>query len=234
MKKILFLVVFVFINCTSFSQTMVLKRSNGAIDYVQLNNTVEITFSTQNSCQIVTTVLYGGKTYNTVQIGAQCWLKENLNIGTRIAGSSDQTDNNTIEKYCYDDLETNCDTYGGFYQWAEAVQYKNGATNTASPSPVFSGNVQGICPSGWHIPTYDEFQVLSTYVSNNGNALKEVGQGNGYNIGTNTSGFSALLSGYRETDGYTRYIGEFTQFWSIYEYNGSLVWTMRLWYDGVI
>ena len=51
----------------------------------------------------------------------------------------------------------NCTTYGGLYQWAEAVQYKNGATNATSPSPAFSGNVQGICPTGWHIPTSAEF-----------------------------------------------------------------------------
>jgi len=38
---------------------------------------------------------------------------------------------------------------------------KNGATNTTSPSPAFSGNVQGICPNGWHIPTAAEFYTLS-------------------------------------------------------------------------
>jgi uncharacterized protein (TIGR02145 family) len=147
----------------------------------------------QKPCPNLATVVYAGKTYNTFAIGEQCWLKENLDVGTRINGALEQTNNSIIEKYCYGDLDANCTTYGGFYQWAEAVQYKNGATNTSSPSSAFTGNIQGICPTGWHIPTYTEFQDLQNTVSNISNALKAIGQG----TGTNTSGFSALLAGYR-------------------------------------
>jgi hypothetical protein len=68
------------------------------------------------------TVTYAGKTYNTVQIGKQCWLKENLDVGTRINGSVNQTDNGTIEKYCYNDDPANCTTYGGLYTWNESMQ----------------------------------------------------------------------------------------------------------------
>ncbi len=46
-------------------------------------------------------VEFEGQTYNTVEIGTQCWFAENLNRGTRINGSEDQTNNDTIEKYCY-------------------------------------------------------------------------------------------------------------------------------------
>ena len=56
---------------------------------------------------------YGGYEYHTVKIGDQCWLKENLNIGTRINGIQGQQNNQTIEKYCYDDNEANCNSYGG-------------------------------------------------------------------------------------------------------------------------
>ena len=155
-----------------------------------------------------------GHVYNTIQIGDQCWLKENLDIGTRIDGTSDQTDNGTIEKYCQSNDETNCDTYGGLYQWAETVQYQNGATNTTSPSPAFSGNVQGICPTGWHIPTLAEFQTLKDAVNGNGNALKREDQGTGSGAGTNTSGFSALLAGYRYNDGTFFSLHGTTGYWS--------------------
>jgi uncharacterized protein (TIGR02145 family) len=178
----------------------------------------------QNPCPNVATVVYAGKTYNTVAIGDQCWLKENLDVGTRINGSLEQTNNSVIEKYCYNDDPANCTTYGGLYQWAEAVQYKNGATNTTSPSPAFTGNVQGICPSGWHIPTYAEMQTLATTVGNDGNSLKAVGQG----TGTNTSGFSALLAGYRSIYGGFNDLGPFADFWSSTEGSASSVYYMSL------
>jgi hypothetical protein len=54
-------------------------------------------------CVGIPTVEYEGKTFNTVQIGTQCWLKENLDIGTRINGDQNQTNNVVIEKYCYND-----------------------------------------------------------------------------------------------------------------------------------
>ncbi|KUG25952.1 sclb protein [hydrocarbon metagenome] len=136
-------------------------------------------------CPGTETVDYGGQTYNTVMIGAQCWLKENLNVGTRIDGSQDQADNATIEKYCYDDNENNCDEYGGLYQWDEMMQY----TTTEG--------TQGICPTGWHIPSSTELTTLTNSVSDDGNALKAVGEGSGAGAGTNISSFTALFSGHR-------------------------------------
>ncbi len=55
--------------------------------------------------------------YTTVKIGTQCWMAENLNIGTMVNGSSDQLNNSTIEKYCYSNNTAYCDVYGGLYQW---------------------------------------------------------------------------------------------------------------------
>ena len=152
-----------------------------------------------------------GKVYNTVQIDTQCWLKENINVGTiMIKGSQDQTNKGIIEKYCYGDDLNNCATYGGLYQWAEAVQYQNGATNSTSASPALTGNIQGICSIAWHIPSKAEFQTLesSVKVNNNSNTLKAIGQGYGSGVGTNTSGFSALLAGTRNTNG-GHYYGDF-------------------------
>jgi uncharacterized protein (TIGR02145 family) len=99
-----------------------------------------------------------GKTYNTVAIGSQCWMAENLNIGTRIDGGVSQSQNTPveiIEKYCYSDLETNCDIYGGLYQWDEMMQYST------------TESVQGICPDGWHIPSDAEWTLLKNYIRSN-------------------------------------------------------------------
>jgi uncharacterized protein (TIGR02145 family) len=154
-----------------------------------------------DTCEIGT-VEYGGKIYTTVQIGNQCWLKENLDIGVMIQATDTAKNNGTIEKYCYGDNPVNCSTDGGLYLWNEAMQY--------STTP----GVQGICPPGWHIPSHTEFLALSSTVGGDGNALKAVDQGAGAGAGTNTSGFSALLAGYRYAAGnFTGRIGH-SVFWS--------------------
>jgi len=189
--------------------------SNVVGSSLDIGNLVVDIPTTGSSCPSTPTVEYAGKTYNTVQIGTQCWLKENLDIGTMIQGNEDATNNGVIEKYCYANNANNCNTYGGLYQWAETVQYKNGATNTTSPSAAFSGNVQGICPTGWHIPTLAEFETLAEAVNNDGNGLKAIGQGCGYGPGTNTSGFSALLAGYRYYyNSFFTNLRDYTYFWS--------------------
>ncbi|MFI5253558.1 MAG: FISUMP domain-containing protein [Bacteroidota bacterium] len=128
------------------------------------------------------TITYTGRTYHTVRIGSQCWLKENLDVGTMIDSNQIQTDNGVIEKYCYNNDTAKCTTYGGLYQWDEAMKY-----HTTDGS-------QGICPAGWHIPTYLEFNKLLITVNYDINSLKAVGQGKYQEAGTNTSGFSALVA----------------------------------------
>jgi len=165
-----------------------------------------------STCVGIPTVTYGGKTYHTVQIGNQCWLQENINIGSMILGSNNQTNNGTIEKYCYDNDTANCTTYGGLYQWREAIGYAD------------TGLVQGICPTGWHIPTKSEFQALVVVANNNSRALRAVGEG----AGTNTTGFSALLGGYRFTSGTFSTIHEHATFWSSTIYSGTDYYYMGL------
>jgi uncharacterized protein (TIGR02145 family) len=171
-------------------------------------------------CPGTPTVSYEGKTYNTVQIDDQCWLKENLDVGTMIPGSQEQTNTGTKEKYCYNNEPDSCEIYGGLYQWDETMQY------------VTNEGAQGICPPGWHIPTYTEFQTLATTVGNDGNALKEIGQGTGGGAGTNTSGFSALLAGIRISSGIFTNLGGYADFWSSTKYNATVAYFLRL-YGGV-
>lgn len=154
------------------------------------------------SCPGVPIVEYEGVIYNTVQIGTQCWLKENLNVGIMIQNSDTAKDNSTIEKYCYDNDILNCNTYGGLYQWWEAMQY-----TTAE-------RAQGICPPGWHVPILAEFKTLRTTVGYNSNALKAIGQGEGDGAGTNASGFSALIAGSRGSNGPFNSLNYCAYFWS--------------------
>ena len=152
------------------------------------------------------TINYGSQTYQTVIIGTQCWMKENLNIGLAIIGSSNQTDNSIIEKYCYDNNTANCDTYGGLYQWDEMMQY------------VATEGTQGICPAGWHLPTDTEWKTMEMYLgmsqaqadatgwrgTDEGGKLKETGTTHWLspNEGaTNTSGFTGLPGGLRNLAG---------------------------------
>ena len=65
-------------------------------------------------------ISYEGVDYPLVTIGTQTWLQKNLNVGTRIDSTDSQTDNSTVEKYCYGNDPVNCDTYGGMYRWDEA------------------------------------------------------------------------------------------------------------------
>ncbi len=154
-----------------------------------------------------------GKSYNTIQIGTQCWFKENLNIGSIIAGSQQQINNSVIEKYCYNDIESNCTIYGGLYQWNEMMQYLN------------TEGVQGICPTDWHIPTDAEWTTIITFLGGEsvaGGKMKSTGTieaGTGLwsnpNTGaTNVSGFTAVPAGYRVLGGAFDYFSRTDYWWS--------------------
>ncbi|MCX6269832.1 MAG: hypothetical protein NTU44_01185 [Bacteroidetes bacterium] len=169
------------------------------------------------TCGITTITDYDNNSYNTVQIGTQCWMRENLNIGDMINGSSGQTDNGTIEKYCYDDDPLNCYTYGGLIQWNEMMQY--GTTP----------GIQGICPTGWHLPSDVEWCMMTTFIdaavycnsigssgTDAGGSMKEMGVAHwmSSNVGaTNSSGFTGLPGAYRNADwGYSG--NAYGYFWS--------------------
>lgn len=180
---------------------------------------IKVTYIPKINIDCPSSVSHGGKSYKTIAIGNQCWLKENLNIGTITAGDKNLTDNGIIEKHCYNNELNNCEKYGGLYTWGEAVQYKNGADAGRSPNPAFSGNVQGICPIGWHIPQLSEYQILIAAVSKIGNSLKDLGQGTGQGgSGTNVSGFSALLAGRKQGLQSVYYdLGLYSYIWSATE-----------------
>jgi uncharacterized protein (TIGR02145 family) len=169
-------------------------------------------------CAEVPTVSYGGQVYNTVKIGNQCWMRENLNIGVMINGSLNQSNNQTIEKFCYQDNNTNCLIYGGLYQWDEVMQYSTAA------------GVQGICPQGWHVPTDQEWNTLAEYLGgweDAGGKVKETGTTHWMadNFGaTNQSGFTGLPGGFRQSDGSFGYLKENGYFWTSTTYDQENAW----------
>lgn len=132
-----------------------------------------------------------GTIYKTVKIGDQIWMAENLNIGSRINAVVEQKDNTILEKYCYNNLESNCDIYGGLYQWNEMMQFS--LTDNGS-----IGITQGICPSGWHIPTDQEWTSLVDFLTSHNfpQDTSVVYPGEKMRVsGSNSSGFSALMGG---------------------------------------
>ncbi len=177
----------------------------------------------QFSCGELFLDIRDGKSYPTVQIGTQCWMAENLNVGTFAVNVQygNQTNDGTIEKWCYNDLEANCDDYGGLYQWEEAMGY------------VTTEGAQGICPTGWHVPTLDETAILwEAAESNTGVDWDHPGAGRmGTDVGsnlketgttywltdpgsTNSVGFSARGGGYRDAGTGFMYLKERSYIWT--------------------
>lgn len=152
-----------------------------------------------------------GQVYKIVEIGQQWWMQENLNIGNRINSTLDASNNRIIEKYCYNNDLNNCNVYGGFYQWNEMMDYH--PSDNRSP-----GITQGVCPAGWHLPTDNEWYMLTDFwggESISGSKIKE----------TDEDGFNALLSGYRIENGGFPENGMTVIFWSTTETNDSYAWS---------
>ncbi len=158
--------------------------------------------------------------YTTVQIGEQCWMAENLNIGIQIINSQNSEDNDIIEKHCYDNNVIYCDVYGGMYQWDEMMNYSS------------AEGLQGICPNGWHIPTDNEWKILEGFVDSQngiGSTLWDDESCRGFDVGFNLKstngwfengngsdsfGFTALPAGFCDNLGVFNNLDAVAAFWS--------------------
>ncbi len=119
---------------------------------------------------------YDTCTYNTVQLGTQCWLRKNINVGSIINSSALPTNNSTLEKYCYNNDSATCQSEGALYEWNEAVNYDG-------------SNRQGICPNGWHMPNSAAISELAANVCVAGDCANLLAAPIG------NSGFDLLYSG---------------------------------------
>ena len=157
-----------------------------------------------------------GNLYGVVKIGSQVWMAANLktttyNDGTAIPNVTDATTwaALTTGAQCdYDNTPANTTTYGKLYNWY--------AVNTAK-----------LCPKGWHVPSDADWSTLSTTLggdATSSGALKETGttHWSSPNTGaTNTSGFTALPGGYRDHDGSSIFVGNYSGLWSSTEFSTS-------------
>ena len=119
-------------------------------------------------------------------------MAENLNVGEMVDGDKDQNNDSKIERYCYDNDTTNCQKYGGLYQWAEAMKLSS-ECNTKSCADSIKLNHQGICPDGWRLLTYDDMYVI-VHADGNKNNVADIRSTNFG--GMNFSGFSLMGTGY--------------------------------------
>jgi len=195
----------------------------------------EVSFRTFSSDITISDI--DGNSYHTITIGSQVWLVENLKStrysdGTSIPlVSNTQTWNELTSAslaYCWYDNDINYeDTYGALYTWAAAMKGAEGSSNVPS-------RVQGVCLTGWHVPSYDEWVELATYLGdNNGGKLKETGTAHweSPNEGaTNESGFTGLPGGKRDIDGQFFNLGRNAYWWSATEISTSEANHLGLYY----
>ena len=142
-------------------------------------------------------------------------MAENLNIGEMVLGENEQNDDTKIERYCYNNDTTNCDKYGGLYQWAEMMQLPS-RCNTESCSDWIERDHQGICPEGWRLFTWDDFEIIRDYNDQYGDGVK--GLRSQCFQGKNTSGFSLIGAGLRNVDGEFEKIDGFAAWFRPEEY----------------
>ena len=185
--------------------SLTITDADGKVSYVVTNS---------SGPALVTAPAFDG-----ITIGSQTWAKTNLNVGTMIAGSATPADNGTIEKYCYNDDEANCSTYGALYTWDEAMQYS------------ITAGAQGICPAGSHIPTDNEWKTLEmslgmTQAQADTTGWRGTDQGTQLKSG-GSSGLSVPLAGYRSTAGSFAHLGSVAGVWSSSESGGS-AWRRHL------
>ena len=168
--------------------------------------------------------------YEMVRIGSQTWMKENLNFDYKIEGASFGT-------YCYNNSADSCAKYGKLYTWAAAMDSATTGCGYGVTCAADTGVVQGVCPNGWHLPDTLEWSALFAAVGGKDTAATALKMatgwhdGNGYIPGTNSSGFSALPSGYSDYGLEYNNSGTDAFFWTAMELEGEYAWHMLLYYD---
>lgn len=160
---------------------------------------------------------FDGNTYEVVRIGNQCWTKSNLIVSNFIPEVTDSATwkNTTSPAWCYYDNNPANAALGKLYNWYAVSQI-------------------ALCPAGWHIPTEADWQQLTTFLGNeNAGKMKSTTGWDSPNTGaTNSSGFSAVGSGYRSFIS-SRFYGlkQSTGYWTSTQTTDSTAYSRGLNYD---
>ncbi len=185
-----------------------------------------------------------GNIYNTVKIGSQVWMAENLKttryrngdlIGTTNPATYDITGESTPKyQWAYDGNDSNVTIYGRLYTGYAVADSRN------------------VCPTGWHVPTDTEWTTLTDYLTNNGYGWGGSGTLIGKSMaatwgwmscqyagtigndqaGNNSSGFTALPGGSRNPNGKSYYVGEYGTWWSSTDFSSIAAYHRNMYNEG--
>lgn len=178
--------------------------------YESAQQGIVLTFDTTLNANI----LYGhvadaqGHYYRTVRIAGRTWTAQNMRLATD-------------SSWCYDGVDSNCHRYGRLYQWHAAMaveaQYDQNALDGDTVAP------QGICPKGWHLPRYGEWDTLFQAIGGASVAghLLKAASGWSTTSGVDTFGLHIVPSGYRIGTGDFYQVGAYADFWSSSEFDSD-------------
>ena len=203
-------------SCSSKGAKNAWDYLNPSIDYGEITDS--------RDCQV----------YKTVKIGDQVWMAENLNYAyTGVKYNYSGYTSDSIS-WCYSNDASNCEIYGRLYTWAAAMDGAGlvdpaGAGVGCGYGKIcgVSGSVRGICPEGWHLPSYDEWETLFTAVGGSSKAGTALKSQTGWKSQTGDAadrdayGFSALPAGRRNGGGNFINAGDYANFWSASQYEGN-------------
>jgi uncharacterized protein (TIGR02145 family) len=159
-------------------------------------NELGTTYSEESSCTTFSAMDFDNNGYHSVKINSQEWLSENLRVThfqngdaiPNIASDAEWSTQTSAAYSIYKNENANSLIYGNIYNFYVAKDSRN------------------VCPTGWHVPTLDEWHTLVTYLGGDSIAdesLREAGTAHWLNNtgATNSTGFTLLPAGNRESDG---------------------------------
>lgn len=198
------------------------SSSSGSSSSVESSSSEESSSSFDKTVLFNSAVSYGemtdgrdGKTYRTLYIAGHTWMAENLNFADSSKLSILEGNNR-----CYDDDPGECEAFGRLYS-REAALNDSRCTCYNGSCPSMSGNVQGVCPDGWHIPSKSEAEQLANSVANQASSLNSSNGWDADHRGNNSTGMSFVGAGvYRRQSGYVGFQGK-GKYFNLWVYDAS-------------